>query len=67
MVTFFKIVFFRLEFEQPEFYFTLKYIQMRIQCCLNIKYSMPFKIKNMMALICFHRTENTHADLVSSQ
>ena len=45
-----------LEFEQPEFYLTLKYIQMRIQCCLsfNIKYSMPFKIQNIMALICFH-------------
>ena len=29
---------------------------MRIQCCLNfnIKYSMPFKIQNIMALICFH-------------
>ena len=29
---------------------------MRIQCCLNvnIKYSMPFTIQNIMALICFH-------------
>ena len=56
MVEFFKMYFFGLEFEQPEFYFTLKNIQMRTQCCLNfnIKYSMPFKILNIMALICLH-------------
>ena len=49
-----------LGFEQPEFDLTLKYIQMKVLCRLNfnIKYSMPFKIQDIMALICFHTLRN---------
>ena len=55
--------------KQPELS-SLKYINKikTIPWCLKfyIKYYMPFKIQNMMSLICFHRTFNAWLSALST-